>query len=306
MMRPPYGALSDEAKKWIRKLGYTVVLWNVDTNDWRKENKREGAAAEYVKRQVNGATKPMIVLQHDIHQWSALSAPAMIRNIREAGYHLVDLEQCLGKPAYHAKDWVPPSLYNVEYKDACMPEPDVFGACLSQKDCDHFEAGDKWTGKCPGSKDIKCCTGGCYTMCYNRFGDHEHTDNCKNACIAAKAGHMDCGPGSKEDEESCPCVSDDYGGYPEYACRAGYAFGVTSAPRTAGYECQRLCSSTMHWLDGDLIEYCVSLCAKTASGGPMMKCETCQLENDHADSATACEAGCQLGNSLKARKKEDA
>jgi peptidoglycan/xylan/chitin deacetylase (PgdA/CDA1 family) len=33
-MRPPYGRLSDVALKVIQQLGYRIIVWNIDTNDW--------------------------------------------------------------------------------------------------------------------------------------------------------------------------------------------------------------------------------------------------------------------------------
>jgi peptidoglycan/xylan/chitin deacetylase (PgdA/CDA1 family) len=35
-MRPPFGGLSTTAKKTLASMGYNIVLWNHDTNDWRR------------------------------------------------------------------------------------------------------------------------------------------------------------------------------------------------------------------------------------------------------------------------------
>ena len=37
LFRPPYGAHNPTVDKIVREMGYHMVLWNVDSEDWRKK-----------------------------------------------------------------------------------------------------------------------------------------------------------------------------------------------------------------------------------------------------------------------------
>ena len=59
-LRPPYGSIDAFTREWATALGLDLVLWTVDTNDWR----RPGAQV-IADRIVRGATDEAIVLMHD-------------------------------------------------------------------------------------------------------------------------------------------------------------------------------------------------------------------------------------------------
>ena len=59
-LRPPYGSIDAFTREWAAALGLNLVLWTVDTNDWR----RPGAQA-IADRIVQGATDEAIILMHD-------------------------------------------------------------------------------------------------------------------------------------------------------------------------------------------------------------------------------------------------
>ena len=59
-LRPPYGSIDAFTREWATALGLNLVLWTVDTNDWR----RPGAQA-IADRIVQGATDEAIILMHD-------------------------------------------------------------------------------------------------------------------------------------------------------------------------------------------------------------------------------------------------
>ena len=60
LFRPPEGALNDEMRAVIKQLGYTNVLWNLDTRDWAHTPPEE--IAQYV---INNAKNGDIILMHD-------------------------------------------------------------------------------------------------------------------------------------------------------------------------------------------------------------------------------------------------
>ena len=59
-LRPPYGSTDAFTRDWAAALGLDLVLWTVDTNDWR----RPGAQV-VADRVVQGAANEAIVLMHD-------------------------------------------------------------------------------------------------------------------------------------------------------------------------------------------------------------------------------------------------
>ena len=59
-MRPPYGATDAYTRTYLAELGYTLILWNIDTEDWRQPG-AEAIASAVVDQAYPGA----IVLFHD-------------------------------------------------------------------------------------------------------------------------------------------------------------------------------------------------------------------------------------------------
>ena len=59
-LRPPYGSIDAFTREWAASAGLDLVLWTVDTNDWR----RPGAQV-IADRIVRGAADEAIVLMHD-------------------------------------------------------------------------------------------------------------------------------------------------------------------------------------------------------------------------------------------------
>ncbi len=59
-VRPPYGSIDAFTREWAAAAGLDLVLWTVDTNDWR----RPGPTV-IADRIVGGATDRAIVLMHD-------------------------------------------------------------------------------------------------------------------------------------------------------------------------------------------------------------------------------------------------
>ncbi len=60
LFRPPEGALNEQLRTIIHDLGYTNVLWNLDTLDWAHTPPEQ--IAEYV---INNAKNGDIILMHD-------------------------------------------------------------------------------------------------------------------------------------------------------------------------------------------------------------------------------------------------
>ncbi|MBL0886736.1 polysaccharide deacetylase family protein [Myceligenerans indicum] len=84
LLRPPYGAVDDRVRTLATRVGLDVVLWTVDTDDWRTRD------AARTRMRVRTEVRPgSIVLMHDIHPSSIDAVPGIVDDLRAAGYVLV-------------------------------------------------------------------------------------------------------------------------------------------------------------------------------------------------------------------------
>lgn len=104
VMRPPYGRIAGSALDLVQDMGYMVVNWNLDTNDWQLS---QGAPATTVYNMVATTMSDefpgsIIHLQHDLLQSSVDTVANIIDMVRTKGYKLVSLPECLYGPSAHA------------------------------------------------------------------------------------------------------------------------------------------------------------------------------------------------------------
>lgn len=93
--RPPYGAYGPGLRAATRRLGYRyVLLWDVDTNDWRGLS-----ASTIVQRAVGSARRGSIILMHTKPN-TARAFPDIIRGLRAKGLRPVGLGELFsaGRP----------------------------------------------------------------------------------------------------------------------------------------------------------------------------------------------------------------
>ena len=88
LMRPPYGAISDDIRN---SLDLSFIMWDVDSLDWKSKN--EAAILTEVQRQT---TDGSIILMHDIHQTSVNALPKVIEYLQGQGYSFVTVSELLG------------------------------------------------------------------------------------------------------------------------------------------------------------------------------------------------------------------
>ena len=88
LMRPPYGAISDDIRN---SLDLSFIMWDVDSLDWKSKN--EAAILTEIQRQ---ATDGSIILMHDIHQTSVNALPNVIEYLQGQGYSFVTVSELLG------------------------------------------------------------------------------------------------------------------------------------------------------------------------------------------------------------------
>lgn len=88
LLRPPYGSTDAQTKKIAGALGYPVILWNVDTLDWKTKN-----TANTVKTILDNVQDGDIILMHDIYEQTAEAAEQVIPELVRRGYQLVTVPE---------------------------------------------------------------------------------------------------------------------------------------------------------------------------------------------------------------------
>ncbi|ORX98415.1 glycoside hydrolase/deacetylase, partial [Basidiobolus meristosporus CBS 931.73] len=100
VMRPPYGNCNQQCQGVMKEMGYLVVQWNVDSNDWQfmdTPDKWEDLVTNILDpvNTSNVRNQSFISLQHDIHQFSVERTGAIIDGIKAKGYRFQTVNDCL-------------------------------------------------------------------------------------------------------------------------------------------------------------------------------------------------------------------
>lgn len=95
--RFPYGDHNSATDTVVLGQGYTIVDWNLDTNDWQVRN-----TAQIIQNLRSGMRElvgqSIIALTHDTVVETVNAATQMIDALRSAGYRLVTVAECNGDP----------------------------------------------------------------------------------------------------------------------------------------------------------------------------------------------------------------
>lgn len=85
LIRPPYGAINATVRSTVDR---PLILWNVDTLDWKSRNSADVAQAAL------GAVRPgSVVLMHDIHATTVQAVPTILDALARQRYHFVTISQ---------------------------------------------------------------------------------------------------------------------------------------------------------------------------------------------------------------------
>ncbi|PDP84999.1 polysaccharide deacetylase [Glycomyces fuscus] len=87
-IRPPYGSLNGTVR---RAVDQPLVLWDVDTLDWKSRDTDE-VSAQALDNTVPGS----VVLFHDIHETSVKAVPDVLAGLHRQGYHFVTVTDIFG------------------------------------------------------------------------------------------------------------------------------------------------------------------------------------------------------------------
>jgi len=91
LYRPTFGVASNEVKRICEREHLAVILWDVDTNDWRDGSTRE----TIVRTALQNVTSGSIILFHATHLRSIEAVAELIPLLRVRGYELVTVSKLL-------------------------------------------------------------------------------------------------------------------------------------------------------------------------------------------------------------------
>ncbi|RIB28244.1 Carbohydrate Esterase Family 4 protein [Gigaspora rosea] len=107
-MRPPFGDVDDRVRNICTQLGYKVVIWDMDTNDWLSDGNPsfqmswvEGNFTQWVRQ---SSTTGHISLEHDLYNQTAAQGPLVVPILQNASFNIKPVADCLGFPGIYYKE----------------------------------------------------------------------------------------------------------------------------------------------------------------------------------------------------------
>ncbi|CAO3624006.1 unnamed protein product [Mucor fragilis] len=102
IMRPPAGSYDQNTLKVLRKLGYSVVTWDVDTRDWATHNSNDEENAYKTMDKDTSSTLGHITLEHEVYDQTVNDLiPWAIKYVKSKNYKFVTISECLGVTDYY-------------------------------------------------------------------------------------------------------------------------------------------------------------------------------------------------------------
>ncbi|KAG0266663.1 hypothetical protein BG011_001510 [Mortierella polycephala] len=98
-MRPPYGNTSPASLETLASLGYKVINWNVDSNDWKHPTdfKADFEGYKTALQDPAARSKTFISLQHDAEQYTAMGFGKLaVEYVLSKGFNIMPVGTCLG------------------------------------------------------------------------------------------------------------------------------------------------------------------------------------------------------------------
>ena len=88
VFRPCGGEYNDSVQASMQKLGMPIILWDVDTLDWKYRD-----AASVKQHILDGAQDGAIVLEHDLYETTVEGVLAAIDELQQQGYAFVTVSE---------------------------------------------------------------------------------------------------------------------------------------------------------------------------------------------------------------------
>ncbi len=90
MMRPPFGATNRLTRRVLAELGLPVILWGIDTLDWKTKSASKTAQAI-----LKGADNGVIILCHDTVESTARALETALPELVQKGFQLVTVAEMM-------------------------------------------------------------------------------------------------------------------------------------------------------------------------------------------------------------------
>ncbi|HLR15751.1 MAG TPA: polysaccharide deacetylase family protein [Bacillota bacterium] len=90
LYRPPYGSYNEHIKQIIQQNGLSIMLWSVDSLDWKNRNQQTITSTVTAE-----ATVDSTILMHDIHPTTADALPNIVKQLSDDGYEFVTVSELL-------------------------------------------------------------------------------------------------------------------------------------------------------------------------------------------------------------------
>ena len=109
LMRPTYGKISDER---VKQSKYFVILWSVDSEDWRHKYALDGSDSARDKEQkvqaivdnvMNSVSDGDIILMHDIYESTYDASVIILKRLYQEGYEVVSVSELMGSDLVSGK-----------------------------------------------------------------------------------------------------------------------------------------------------------------------------------------------------------
>ncbi|ORY03710.1 glycoside hydrolase/deacetylase [Basidiobolus meristosporus CBS 931.73] len=102
-MRPPFGDVDNRVRAIMRGLGYKIILWNMDTSDWKLNSPNSNYNPDNVKQtfvdfintRVPTLQQGVISLEHDLRAEGVQQFPIAVDLMKNAGFSMISVGQCL-------------------------------------------------------------------------------------------------------------------------------------------------------------------------------------------------------------------
>lgn len=91
LFRCPYGSCNQHVRDILFDLGYMEIFWTNDTNDWQDDSKPK----EMIQHVVDNLEPGMIVLMHNIGQYTVETTATLITEIQNKGYIITTVSDVL-------------------------------------------------------------------------------------------------------------------------------------------------------------------------------------------------------------------
>jgi len=107
IIRPPFGDYDDRVREIFKQLGYKVVLWELDSDDWMVVSNSTTFTKDYVTGNFTEwasnttATAGHISLEHDIYSQCTDMVPDIFPIVMDKNFDIKTVGECLNRPLYN-------------------------------------------------------------------------------------------------------------------------------------------------------------------------------------------------------------